>query len=217
MVINTFNNILALKPDHKGALRSLAEQYEAMGRWNDLIGVLQRTADTTDDRGDKATLLRRIASLWIDKFSNFNQAVRPLEDLYALQPSDPETVARLRDIYAKRRSWRALVDLERKELDRLDKPEQAEARRQKVMEIARLAADKLGDAREAIAMWNRLLEANEADGEALAALAGLYEREKRWLALIECLKRQQALASDVKAQIVLWERIGALYAERLSA
>jgi tetratricopeptide (TPR) repeat protein len=218
MVINTYNNILQLKPEHLGALEALAAKYESMSRWNDLIGVLQRTADVVTDENEKAKLLRRIASLWIDKFGNFNQAVKPLEELYALQPADPETVARLRDIYSRRRSWRALVDLERKELERTT---QKEARRAKLMEIARLAADRLGDAREAIALWNQLLEEDAGDLEALQALAGLYEREKRWLGLIECLKRQKDLqpagADGVKAQVVLLERIGTLYAEKLQA
>jgi len=218
MVINTYNNILQLKPAHLGALEALAAKYEAMSRWNDLIGVLQRTADVVTDGEQKALLLRRIASLWIDKFGNFNQAVKPLEELYALKPVDPETVARLRDIYGRRRSWRALVDLERKELERTT---QKEPRRAKLMEIARLAADRLGDAREAIALWNQLLEDDPADVEALTALGGLYEREKRWLGLIECLQRQKDLQpanpDGVKNQVVLLERIGTLYAEKLQA
>lgn len=213
MVINTYNNILQLKPDHDGALKALAEKYEAMGRWNDLIGVLQRRADVTTEPPLKAQLLRRISGLWIDKFTNFNQAVRPLEELYALEPGDPDTIARLRDIYTRRRSWRALVDLERKDLERLE----GARRREKIIEIARLAADRLGDAKEAIALWNELLRADPNDAEALVALQALYEREKRWPALIEVLRRQADQSPEVKAQVVFLERIGALWAERLQA
>lgn len=56
-------------------------------------------------------MLKRVAQLWIDKFSNHNQAVKPLEDLYAIDPDDAETVAAAVDIYNKRRSWRSLLDL----------------------------------------------------------------------------------------------------------
>src|SRR5262249_23515717 len=119
MVINTYNHILQLQPDHAGALEALAQKYQAMGRWNDLIGILQRTADVASTPENKALYLRQVAALWIEKFGNFNQAVKPLEELYAISPVDPETVARLRDIYGRRRSWRALIDLEQKELARL--------------------------------------------------------------------------------------------------
>ncbi len=243
MVITTYNAILALKPDHVGALDALAQKYESMSRWNDLIGILQRKADLLGEwvknvdpkvahlggidaaRDEQAKLLKRVAELWIEKFSNHNQAVRPLEDLYAISPSDSETVARLRDIYTKRRSWRALLDLERRQLDILEQhPERASStaeftaqRRTRLIELARLAQDRLGDNHEAIAIWNRLLEIDPSDEAALNALATLYEREKRYPALIEVITRQKGRTKDVKAQIAHLERIGTLLAERLSA
>jgi tetratricopeptide (TPR) repeat protein len=235
MVINTYNTILQLKPDHLGALDALAEKYEAMGRFNDLIGVLQRKADLLGERGaadpslrapkDQARLLKRVAQLWIDKFGNHNQAVRPLEDLYALDPADSETVARLRDIYNKRRSWRSLLDLERRELQMLEAhPERFPSaaaldaqRRTKLVELARLAQDRLGDAHEAIGLWNRLLELDPYEDTALTSLAALYDKEKRYPALIEILSRQRARTKDTKAQVALLERIGALLAEKLAA
>src|SRR5262249_43665780 len=176
-------------------------------------------------RSEQAKLLKRVAQLWIDKFSNHNQAVRPLEDLYAIDPDDAETVARLRDIYNKRRSWRSLLDLERRQLDVLEAhPERAPSpaeflaqRRNRLIELAKLAQDRLGDNHEAIAIWNRLLEIDEADETSLTALAGLYEREKRFPALVEIIARQKARTKDPKGQIIHLERIGSLLAEKLLA
>ena len=223
MVINTYNHILQLRPDHPVALAALAQKYETMGRWNDLIGVLQRTADASTDSVERARLLKRIAGLWLEKFSNVNQAVKPLEELYALDPADQDTVARLRDIYGRRRAWRALVDLERKELERL-KPadgapaEAREAYRAKGIELAKLAAERLGDPKEAIVLWNRLLELDAHDPDALAALALLYEREKRWAPLVEVLRRQvERGTGDAKKDLQLLERIGAVWLDRLQA
>jgi len=240
MVITTYNTILQLKPDHLGSLDALAQKYEGMSRWNDLIGVLQRKADLLGEwvktsspelgnfpkaRSEQARLLKRVAQLWIDKFSNHNQAVRPLEDLYAIDPDDAETVARLRDIYNKRRSWRALLDLERRQLEVLEEhPERipdaaalAKERRSRLVELAKLAQDRLGDNAEAIAIWNRLLELDEGDDAALTALSALYEREKRWPALIEIISRQKSRTRDVKGQVGHLERIGTLLAEKLFA
>ena len=229
MVINTYSAILALKPEHLGALDALGQKYEAMARWNDLIGVLQRKADllakSPEARAEQARLLKRVAQLWIDKFSNHNQAVKPLEDLYAIDPDDAETVARLRDIYNKRRSWRSLLDLERRQLDVLEAhPERmpnadawVKERRTRLTELAKLAQDRLGDSIEAIGIWNRLLEIDEGDEGALVALASLYEKEKRFTALIEILLRQKSRSKDVKTQVALLEKIGTLLAEKLLA
>ncbi|HUJ61993.1 MAG TPA: hypothetical protein VLX92_25985, partial [Kofleriaceae bacterium] len=57
--------------------------------------------------------------------------------------------------------------------------------------------------------------------ETLASLANLYEREKRYLALAEILHRQVAAIAKVKDRhkevIALYEKLGQVYADRLSA
>ena len=240
MVITTFNTILQLSPSNLVALDALAQKYEAMSRWNDLIGVLQRKADLIGEwvknsapelatlpsaRTEQARLLKRVAQLWIEKFSNHNQAVKPLEELYAIDPDDAETVVRLRDIYNKRRSWRPLLDLERRQIDVMEAhperiPDEAARKkelRNRLVELAKLAQDRLGDNAEAIAIWNRLLEHDEGDEAALTALSALYDREKRWPALIEIISRQRTRTKDVKNQVAHLERIGTLLAEKLFA
>src|SRR5262249_37126768 len=112
MVINTYNNVLALVPDHAGALDALAQKYEQLGRWNDLINVLTKKADAASTpRPARVALLRRIAGLWTDRFGNQAQAVKPLEELLALEPGDRESMGKLKEIYTRRRQWRALLEL----------------------------------------------------------------------------------------------------------
>ena len=50
MVINTYNAILAVAPDNSDALNALADKYESMNRWNDLIGILSRQAQADPRR-----------------------------------------------------------------------------------------------------------------------------------------------------------------------
>src|SRR5262249_20898918 len=99
MVVNTYNHILSLAPEHAGALDALAEKYEQLGRWNDLISILQRKADApSTDRATRVDLLRRIAALWTDRFGNHAQAIKPLEELVALDGGDREAMAKLKEI-----------------------------------------------------------------------------------------------------------------------
>src|SRR5262249_23522496 len=139
MVINTYNSILALAPEHVPALDALAQKYEQLGRWNDLITELQRKADAPGvEPTTRAALLRRVAALWTARFGNQAKAVKPLEDLLALEPGDAPALAKLKEIYSKRRQWRALLDLMARELDAL--PD--DARRAHLADMARLASDK---------------------------------------------------------------------------
>src|SRR5262249_3265377 len=91
-------------------------------------------------------------------------------------------------------------------------------RRAKQAEMARLAAERLGDTRLAIEIYNTILaEAEGADAaEALAALAGLYDRGKRWPALAEGLHRPaQAAAGEEAGGLV--EKLGRVCSDRVMA
>jgi hypothetical protein len=103
---------------------------------------------------EQARLLKRVAQLWIDKFSNHNQAVKPLEDLYAIDPDDAETVTS-----AARHLQQAAVAGDRCSTLSVDSstcwkripsacPDDATRKkelRNRLTELAKLAQDRLGD------------------------------------------------------------------------
>src|SRR5262249_31427452 len=166
------------------------------------------------------------AVLWTDRFGNQAQAVKPLEELLAIEPGDREAMGKLKDIYTRRRQWRALLELNGRETDTLPR----EQGRYHLVDMARLAADKLGDTRSSINIWNRILELGASteggpeggprDAEALSALALLYDKEKRYLALAEIYHRQvENVDGDAsnRAATAILEKLGALYADKLEA
>ncbi len=241
MVINTYKSILELDPGNERALDELADKYTQLGRWNDLINVLSRKAESPDlPIAERARILREIASLWSERFGNFAQAIKPLEALIELKPDDEAAFAQLKDIYTRRRQWRPLIQLYGREAN-ICPPEE---RRDKLAEMARLAAERVGDNKLSIELWNRVRElplivAEAADGpdddadtddadaplvvggpgdrEALAALAHLYEREKRYPALAEVFRCQRALVDSDADAIGILEKLGSLLADRLDA
>jgi tetratricopeptide (TPR) repeat protein len=215
MVINTYATILALRPDHQEALVALAERYEAQSRWGDLAGVLARQAQALPDAGQRVALYHRIANLWIEKFGNHHNAIAALEKILEIEPRDAQARSTLREIYTRGRSWRALLDLLRRELPLLAE----DARRNHLAEMAVLAAERLADLRQAIGLWNEVLELSPGDRQAATALVGLYEREKRWPALAEILGRlaESAGGEGSSEGCTLLEKRGLILLEKLSA
>jgi golgin subfamily B member 1 len=229
MVIATYVAILKLDPDNQRANAELAEKYRGLGRWNDLIALLLVKAENPNvPISERVSIFFEVADLWSDRFGNLGNAIRPLERIVELapqqSPSDAydQAIARLKDIYSRRRQWRALVDLLGKEEQRVT----GAAAWAKRFEMARLAAERVGDNRLAIEILNQLLaslsptptgDAAGAQAEALAALVGLYERERRFLAVIEIIERQASKTSDVKAQVVHLEKIAGIWSERQNA
>ncbi|MBA3459340.1 MAG: hypothetical protein H0T46_05220, partial [Deltaproteobacteria bacterium] len=217
MVINTYNSILKIDADNKRAGDELAAKFRQLGRWNDLIAVLTRKAEAPDvPDEERVALLREIADLWSERFGNFANAIRPLERILELGgggPAQADSLAKLKEIYTKRRQWRALIDVLAREASVMPAAE----KHAKQAEMARLAAERLGDSRLAIEIYNTVLsEAGPDHAETLVALAGLYEREKRYVALAEILHRQRASLQGKEA-IALLEKLGQVYADRIGS
>ncbi len=214
MVVTTYLNVLALKPDHPQALAALASRYEAQGRYGDLVQILSRQADAAPDAATRVALHRRIASIWADKLGKHQNAVASFEKILESEPGDAETATRLKELYGKSRAWRPLLEVLRRELPHVD----AGGRRTRLVEMARLAGERLNDAREAINLYNQVLAIAPQDPEALSGLATLYERERRWPALVEILERQRVNAEgNASAELPLLERRGTLLYERMGA
>ena len=214
MVVNTYLNVLQIDPQHPQALAALASRYEAQARWSDLIQILGRQVEMVTDPMEQAGLHRRIAALWIDKLGKHQNAVPSLDKILKVDPTDADARSRLRDIYTRGRSWRAIVDLTRREAPLLP----AAQRRERLAEAARIAAERLGDVKDAINLWNSVLAIDARDADALAGLVVLYDRERRWAALAEILDRQRAAAEkDPAAEVALLERRGVLLYEKLGA
>jgi len=123
MVINTWNAILSLDPGDPDALDALARTYESTNRWNDLIGVLTKQADASDDAEEKVATYLRVANLWIERFANYNQATEPLERVIEIEPENREALQSLKEIYTKKRAWTHLYDVLVKESRLASDPE----------------------------------------------------------------------------------------------
>jgi tetratricopeptide (TPR) repeat protein len=214
MALATLQRILDIDPRHQGSLEVLADTYASSKRWNDLLGVYQRLRDAAKGDGDKqaeAEVLRKVAAIWVEKLGNPLRALEPLAELLQLLPGDRGAREMMAKIHEQRRDWRALIALRREELAEREGDEALELR----LELARLAEDKLGDRREAIAGWNAVLEHHGEHEKALEALARLYERESRWAEAAEIRHRQVAIADSIGRAVKLLTDIGHIYAERL--
>jgi tetratricopeptide (TPR) repeat protein len=212
MLINTYNAILKLVPGDRPTLDALAAKYESMGRWNDLINVLGTDADAISEPVRRIELYLRVASLWVEHFSNYNQATGPLEKVLAIEPENREALVQLKDIYSKKRAWKELFEVLRKESSVASDPT---VRLSNSVEMARLAADRLHSYDDAMTLWREVLAKDPTHLEALDALEKLAEREKAWDALAEVLEKRIAGADSDESRIKLLQKLAAVFAEKL--
>lgn len=212
MVIGSYQALLEERPNDEEALHNLAQTYESMGRWSDLIQVLTKKADATQDPAAQVDVLMRIARLWIDRFANYNQATKPLEAIIEIEPENRAALSELKTIYTKKRSWKALYDVLSKESQLASDPD---ARLDMKVELAKLAGDRLHKHGDAIRLWREVLEQDPAADGALASLIKLADREKDWATLTYALELEQGAVTDDKQRIAALQKLGTAYGDHL--
>lgn len=212
MVVNTYSAILKDAPGDLEALERLGETYESMGRWNDLIQILMKRADAAEDADGKVGFLMRVANLWIERFANYNQATKPLEAVIAVQEDNREALSMLKDIYTKKRAWKSLFSVLRKESELASDPD---ARLEMKIELAKLAGERLNKHAEAIELWREVIDVAPDTEGALDALERLAERQKDWPTLCHVLELRVERVEDDKSRIKILQKLGSVYAEHV--
>ena len=210
MVIKTYDQILKLDPENAEAMAELTETYESAGRWTDLINILGKRADASEDPTEKIALLNRVADLWVERFNNYNKAIGPLEQVLALDPTDRKAIDTLKNVYQKRRAWRPLLELLTKEAELFEGME----KRDRLIEMAKLAAERLSDHDGAAALWWQVLELDADAPEALPTLEKLTERKKDWEGLGRVLEMRVDRSTDPGEKAALLTKLGTVFKDR---
>lgn len=211
MVINTYNQLLTIAPEHTEALDALSATYQAMGRWNDLINVLGRRVESVDE-SERIPIYMRIADLWIQRFANYNKATEPLEKVLELDGGHRGAIEQLKEIYTKKRAWKSLFDVQRREADLI---EDMRERMAMYVELAKLAGERLHRHADAIALWKEIVAYDARTDGALDTLEKLAEREKDWPTLATTLEQRIDLANDDAERVKLLQKLGPVYGEHL--
>ncbi|HEY4012646.1 MAG TPA: tetratricopeptide repeat protein [Polyangiaceae bacterium] len=194
-------------------LRAQADKQEAAKRYNDYVRTLLSLAVLVPDPAEKVSLYAKAADLYVSKFANQVEAVKAYESVYAIDPDNEQAIDYLRQMYEKRRDWEKLIGLQRREAERLPA---GEARAGKFLEIAKLATERVKKPEVCIELWQEVLSSDESNGDALNALAGLYERAKDFDKLAAVLERQAETTFDVAAKTQVLTKLGTIYGDRLN-
>ncbi len=207
MAVATLERMLDVNPHHEPTLVALTQAYDAAGRENELVSLYQRRIAAAREGQDDT--LR--AALLLERVKNPLRALEPLKELVEVVPHHAEANGMLARIYEDRRDFRALIALRRKALPTLAPQDALDAR----VQLAKLAEERLGDRKEAIAAWQEVVDQHGPEREALLALFRLYQRESQWH---EAAHTAEALVEHTEddEEAAQWlEQVALLYQERL--
>ncbi|HEY5959243.1 MAG TPA: hypothetical protein VIV60_21945, partial [Polyangiaceae bacterium] len=213
----TYRRVAALDPQDAAvtlpAALALERIYQATHQATALADNLRlqvRLVPTSDERRE---LLRRLGQLCRDSIGDIDAAIVAFRACLEEDARDVFALEALDDLLERARRYAELSDILERRHECSTDPAQ---RREIAVRRARVLAEQLGDLLSAIAAWRAVVEEFGADGETMQALAQLFEQQKSWLELADCLEHHVELTTSSDERLELLVRLGNVRHQRLS-
>jgi tetratricopeptide (TPR) repeat protein len=189
----TLRRILEIAPDHLATIRNLARLYERVGKWQELVELLDREASLSGDTKQIISLAHRNAEIFEEQLKDRAGAIAQYERVLALSPSYLPALKALGRLYGQESRWDALIRMYRAESEIAPTTEQAASL---IYKIGELFEQKLSNENDAIASYQEVLTLAPSYFPAVRALARIYRQQGAWESLIEVLRSEAANRTD---------------------
>ena len=209
-----YEQLVELLPGDREATDALARLYGRLERYADLVDVLGRQIELADDPEQRVVLAFKQGDVLEEKLSNLEGAgqvyARIIEE-YA--PGDLDAHRKLKHLYRKRGDHTAACETAERELF-LTAPDSAD-RLSLSLEIANMWREAVRDDTRAMLAFERVLELDSDNAEALMGLRRLYHRTGAHHKLVKMAPTLFAAIADPQERLVLLLEIAQVYEQNL--
>jgi len=170
--IRIVEGILGDTPEHFDALRALDRLYAKVGRFNDLIDVLERQVRVATTPRQKTQIFERIASVYEEEFLDHDRATAALRAVLALDPNHDAALTSLIRNYRALDQWEQVAELTERHLEMVEDPARKVALG---LQLGRVLAEQLAAPDRAMKAFEDVLSFEPQNTEALEMVARLRE------------------------------------------
>lgn len=210
--VELYRKVISIDPVNLEAAESLQKLYQATSQYEQTSLILQRKAEMLEVLEEQKEALYQAARIEADIIEKPERAVAVYRKVLELDAEDQQSVDALIDLYLKAEDWAALLEVQAKKADLVLDPEE-----KKVIyyQMGAVYEVELQNLERAIDNYQRVLELDPNDIEALGRLDALYVASENWGDLLGVLTQEAELTSDVGEALSYQYRIAELYEKRL--
>lgn len=202
---------LQIDPDSRRALDALATFHRKAGRWPELVEVLARSQELTEEPQQRAVLLARIGETFEYQINDPRQAIQAYRKALALDDGNGEVLAALERLYRATEQWEGLIGVLSRQAELADDAERVLELRGK---IGALYDGPANDPARAIESYKDMLAMEPHNAGALKALERLYDRTGQTEQYLDVLEAQLDVVNADEDRVVLYQRMATVWDER---
>ena len=198
-------------PEELVILKEIEQLYAQNDRMDEVVKVLRREAEVTQEPRERVPILAKLGSIFEDELDRADDAILAFEEAVDLMPSYLPARQSLGRLFQRTERWSDLADLFRREADAEQDPA---AKVNQLFKLAELRSGRLADPDGAISALQELLGIEADYQPAWTQLESLYADRGAWSELIALIEAQLTHANDPDQQLFLLARIGQVAEEK---
>jgi len=209
--VKRFESAIAVEPRHLGSLKGLDRIYSRQGKYEQLLGNLERQIELAATPRQKIGLQERIAAIHDEEFLDHAKAAHAYEAILKIDSAHDNAIVALGRHYRALDRWEDVDGLYERHLKVVEDP----ARRTEILLArGRVLQEQIGSPERAMKVYEKVLELNPEHGPALEALAHLRETAGDASSAVEALEALAAKASTPEAKSEQYIRAAKLLESR---
>lgn len=207
-----YQKVLEIDPTNLPAAEALERLFRTAERYADLSTILQRKAEILDEPSDKKDALFQSAAIEEDVLERPESAIAVYQKILDLDSDDVRALDALIKRYLGLSRWPELLAVYSKKAELVADPEE---KKRIYYQVGAVYERELSDVAKAIDTYQKILELDPDDLQALSRLDVLYEQAQNWTELLSVLTRESEMTGDPAEAVSFQYRIAELYEKRL--
>ncbi len=207
-----YQRVLEIDPTNLGAAEALEALYRGTNKYPELSQILQRKSEIVETIEAKKDALFQAAAIEEDVLEQAEAAIAVYNRVLELDSDDLRAIDALIKRYLGLSRW---VDLLGVYARKADLVADTDEKKRIYYQVGAVYERELGDVPRAIDTYQKILELDPDDLQALSRLDVLYEQAQNWSELLSVLLRESEMTDDPAEGVSFQYRIADLYEKRL--
>jgi golgin subfamily B member 1 len=206
--VELYRKALSIEPDDLAALTALEAIFTRDEKFPDLLDVYRRRVDIAETADERLAFLFRIAALHEEMLNNQDEAIAAYLEILGQAPDDLKAIRALDRLYVARGAWRDLGDNISRQLTLLADTDGGHHDQVGLLvRLAQLRETHLGETAAAVETYRQVLEIEEQNRDAVAALERLIAASggEHELAIASILESIYRARGDWNKQVGIYE------------
>ena len=204
--IASYQKVIEVDSKPEATIKVLEDLCRQRNDWSPLITAWERRAEVQRDPARRAEALRAAAALASDRSDDPRASVRLNHKLLTIDPSDHGAASTLERYYEEQQDKSGLIDVLKVRLQHARADETVGI----LKRIASASEDGARDVDGATEHYQKILELQPENRDALEALGRIYESTEQWAEFIDVTRRQIKVTNDRNTKALLYFKCGSV-------